>query len=86
MEMLFYRETKKEHFFSFYHPQEYNKKPSFIVLLFVLSQKEKNIVKLDDSIFYRNNKMSLGEHYFIGKFLFTCLPLPHMFRSCVFPS
>ena len=77
------------HIFPFNHLQVYVKKPSFIVLLFVLSQEEKTIAKLEDSIFYWNNKMSLGEHYFIGKFLFIYLSYlstaaSHISSLCVY--
>lgn len=61
------------------------------MLLFVLSQEQKTIAKLEDSIFYWNNKMSLGEDHFIGKFLFVYLSYlstaaSHISSPCVYWS
>lgn len=52
-EYYFTKNKRNECVFPFYHPQVYDKKPSFIVFLFVLSQEEKLLPNLRILIFTR---------------------------------
>lgn len=70
------------------HLQVYVKKPSLIVLLFVLLQKEKTIAKLEDSIFTgitrcRWENITLLESFYLFVY-HPCLLQFHILHCCVF--
>lgn len=61
-----------------------DRKPGFDVWLSVHSQKgEKEYLRTYGFCFYKNNKMSLGEHYFIGKKIYLSTTASYISQLCV---